>query len=279
MTRCSSELRPRFRLALVQPMLVQLALLLAACSAEDGDRSDAPAFQDGAGPAPGNATSAGVNTAAGGAGTGETTGVGNYDRPLGMPIGQGAAGNDEAPGASGDTALDPGQTPAAADGDDAIEIPVFEAPDDGPPCAGCVELQMLVNDINQRDDFVFDAGGMAGVTRVVWTIVVPFNSDQLFVQPFVDNAFGTYTDLDANAFAIDTPVQLEHILPAAANAGSIGLAIGSAGAWTGDMVMSLFVESVTIEANGTSASRSFDASAEGLATRTNAHQPRVVYHP
>jgi hypothetical protein len=257
--------------------------LLAGCSAGDSDPGSTPSFQDGAGPGtPGNAAAAAGASAQPGAG-GSTggdaagTGVGNYDRPLGMPIGQGASGNEEAPGARGDTALDPGQTPAASD--DEIEIPVFEAGDDGPPCSGCVELQVLVNDINQRDDFVLDAGGMTGVTRVIWTIVVPFNSDQLFVQPFVDNVFGTYTDLDANAFAIDTPVQLEQTLPAAVAAGSIGLALGSSGAWTGDMVMSLFVDAVTIEANGASASRSFETSVEGLAARTNAHQPQVVYHP
>lgn len=274
--RCSSEM------ASSAIVFAGVAVLLAACSADGGGPSSKPAFEDGAatpGTAPGSTDQnappgPGGNTGNGAAGTG----VGNYDRPLGMPIGQGASGNDEAPSAGGDTPLDPGPAPAGA-GDDGIVIPELEAPTDAPPCSGCVELQVLVNDINQRDDFVFDAGGMAGVTRVVWTIVVPFNSDQLFVQPFVDNAFGTYTDLDANAFAIDTPVQLEQTLPAAANAGSIGLAIGSAGAWTGDMVMSLFVDSVTIETSGASASRSFDASAEGLATRTNAHQPRVVYHP
>ena len=253
--------------------------LLAACSAEDasGSNDGLPTFQGDDPVLPGSvmpATPAGpATTGAGGTGS---RGVGNYDRPLGMPIGQGATGPGEAPPQG-----EPAQGPEAATnpGGEGIVIPVFEAPDDAPPCSGCVELQILVNDINQRDDFVFSANGLAGVTRVVWTIIVPFNSDQLFVQPFVDDAFGTYTDLDANAFTIDTPAQLVHTLPGAAAANSVGLAIGSSGAWTGDMVMSLFVDSVTIEANGTSTTRSFDASLDGLATRTNANQPRVVYHP
>ena len=280
--RYSSEMVSRSMVGVAAARVA--VLLLAACSDGGGGASNTPAFRDGAAPGavPGDAPGlSGLNAqpGAGGINGATGTGVGNYDRPPGMPIGQGASGNDEAPSASGATPLDPAQTPGGDDGDDAVEIPVFEVPADEPPCSGCVELQVLVNDINQRDDFVFDAGGMAGVTRIVWTIVVPFNSDQLFVQPFVNDAFGTYTDLDANAFAIDTPVQLEQALPAATTAGSIGLAIGSSGAWTGDMVMSLFVDSVTIESGGASATRSFDAGAEGLATRTNAHQPRVVYHP
>jgi hypothetical protein len=45
------------------------------------------------------------------------------------------------------------------------------------------------------------------------------------------------------------------------------------------MVMSLYVDSVTIEANGTSVTRSFEAGVEGLDSRTSAHQPQVVFHP
>ena len=253
----------------------RLALLagaaLAACSSEDGGTTESPApFTPGDSAAP-----AGMSQPSG-AGGAASTDVGNYDRPAGMLIGQGASGSGESPAAGEGTALDPAD-PSDVDGE--IAIPVFEDDGDAPPCVGCVELQMLVNDINQRDEFMFNLGGMAGVTRVTWNIIVPVNSDQLFVQPFVDNAYGTYTDLDANAFAIDTPAQFVHTLAGATSATNVGLAIGSAGAWTGDMVMSLFVDSVTIEANGTSVTRSFDAGVEGLATRTSAHQPQVVFHP
>jgi hypothetical protein len=258
-----------------------LALLtgaaLAACSSDDGGTAESPAPFTPADPATPAGTSPGAASGAGGAANMD---VGNYDRPAGMPIGQGASGSGESPAAGEGTALDPG-VPAddAAEGDDEIAIPVFEDDDVAPPCVGCVELQMLVNDINQRDEFMFSVGGMAGVTRVTWSIIVPFNSDQLFVQPFVDSAYGTYTDLDANAFAIDTPAQFVHTLAGATSATNVGLAIGSAGAWTGDMVMSLYVDSVTIEANGTSVTRSFEAGVEGLDSRTSAHQPQVVFHP
>jgi len=267
MTRCWSEgsARALRRLAFG-------ALALSACSSEGADDPAVTPFSElGGASSEGSAAGPAVTPGAGGSGT-RPSGVDNVGRPAGMPIGQGAAG----PGTPGSN---PPVTPAAPDPDDAagedLEIPVFEAPVDGPPCSGCVELNMLVNDINQRDDFVFDAGGV-GVTRVVWTIVVPFNSDQLFVQPFVDQSFGTYTDLDANAFAIDTPVQLVHEYSGTAN--SVGLAIGSSGAWTGNMTLSVYIEAVTLEgADG--ASRTFEAGPEGFATRTAAHEPQVVYHP
>lgn len=202
-------------------------------------------------------------------------GVDNYDRPPGMPIGRGTPSNGEAPSVSVPLATG-GTGPSPTDVDD-LEIPDFEAPEeDAPPCSGCVELNTDVNDINQRDDFVFSAGNVA-VTRVVWTIIVPFNSDQLFVQPFVDGSYGTYTDLDANAFPVDTPIELVHAYTG--NANLVGLAIGSAGAWTGDMTMSLFVDSVRLEGAGAAASRTFDAGVDGLATRSNMRSPRVVFHP
>jgi hypothetical protein len=205
-------------------------------------------------------------------GTGGATGVAGFGRPAGMAIGQGAAGA-VLPGSAGSAAL---PAPAAqAEAGEELDIPVFEAPVDVAPCAGCVELNVDVSDINQRDEFAFDAGAV-NVTRVIWTIVVPFNSDQLFVQPFVDQSYGTYTDLDANAFAIDTPVQLIHEYAGAASA--VGIAVGSSGAWTGNMTMSVYVAAVTLEgADG--ASRSFEMGAEGLATRTSANNPQIVYHP
>ena len=83
--------------------------------------------------------------------------------------------------------------------------------------------------------------------------------------------------MDANAFAVDTPVQL--VQAYSGNANSVGLAIGSSGAWTGDMTMSVFVDSVTLEGAAPAASRTFDAGAQGLANRTNARNPRVIYHP
>lgn len=201
-------------------------------------------------------------------------GVDNYNRPPGMPIGRGTPSGGEEP-----LAREPsggGIEPSPSDVDD-LEIPDFEPPEDTPPpCSGCVELSADVNDINQRDTFVFSADG-AAVTRVVWTILVPFNSDQLFVQPFVNNSYGTYTDLDANAFPIGTPVELVHAYTG--NASTVGLAIGSAGAWTGNMTMSVFVDSVTFEGPGASESRTFDTGVEGLVPGSNARNPRIVFHP
>jgi hypothetical protein len=248
--------------------LVALAplLALAACSGGDDPESSGPGgFMPGTTP---------------GSGSGGTTlppadpapGVSNYERPLGMPIGQAAPEPGAAPGTEG-----PGATPDddVEAGED-IEIPVFTPEEEAPPCAGCVELNVDVNDINQRDSFVF-AGGGANVTRVVWTIIVPFNSDQLFVQPFVDNNYGTFTDLDANAFPIDTPVQLVHQF--SGTAGTVGIAVGSSGAWTGNMTMSVFVDAVTLEGADPSASRTFDADVQGLLVASTTHNAKIVYHP
>jgi hypothetical protein len=197
-----------------------------------------------------------------------------------MAIGTGAAGpasrTGDQPGTDPDDD-EPADAPDDSTEDDPLDIPTFETPDEpsGPPCSGCAELNILVDDINQRDDFVFDAGGV-NVTRVVWTILLPFNSDQLFVQPFVNGTYGTYTQLHANDFALNTPIELVHQF--SGSAGTVGLAIGSSGAWTGDMTMSIFVDAVTLEgANG--ASRTFDNGLQGLANRTNAHNAAVQYHP
>jgi hypothetical protein len=245
-----------------------LGLLLGGCSSEGGPEPSGSVLPN----APPPATTNGNPNAPGAAGAPSAPGVDNFNRPPGMPIGRGTTGGP-AP-SEGDLG---GAPLVPSEGDDEIEIPMFEQPgdEDTPPCTGCIELNVLVDDINQRDDFVFSAGGV-NVTRVVWTIIVPFNSDQLFVQPFVDASYGTYTDLDANAFAVDTPVQLVHAFSGTAN--TVGLAIGSAGAWTGDMTMSVFVDSVTLE-GATTGSRTFDSDVQGVANRTNAHAPRVVFHP
>jgi hypothetical protein len=246
---------------------IALSVLLAACGSDDGSDPAGAALPSMVPPA----GSSGAPQSAGTPSDDSAPGVANYDRPAGMPIGRGPGGPSE-----GNVSGAPIVPPAPED-EGQLEIPVFEDPgvDAAPPCNGCVELNVLVNDINQRDDFVFSAGGV-NVTRVVWTIIVPFNSDQLFVQPFVDAAYGTYTDLDANAFTVGTPVQLVHQYSGSAN--TVGLAIGSAGAWTGNQTMRVYVDSVTLE-GAASGSRTFDADAQGVANRTNAHQPRVVYHP
>lgn len=247
-----------------------LCLALAACSSGEDD----PAV-DAAMSAPGAAAPATTNgsPAAPPAG-GMSPGVANYDRPLGMPIGQGASGNVPGPAAPPNVPVATPDENAAVD--EELEIPVFVPTEDAPPCTGCVELKVDVNDINQRDNFVY-AAGATNVTRVVWTLIVPFNSDQLFVQPFVDNAYGAFTDLDANAFAVDTPVQL--VQQYSGSAGTVGLAVGSSGAWTGNMTMSVFVDSVTLEGANAAASRTFDADVGGFLVGSNAHNPQIVYHP
>ena len=164
-------------------------------------------------------------------------GVNGYERPPGMPIGTGASGG-ELP--------DP---PSLDNSDLAIpeHAPKPEAPPPPVPCDGCVELQVYVNDINQRDEFAVELGGVA-VTRVVWTVRVNFNSDQLAVQPFVDDVYGKYTNLHVNTFPLGAPVEVEQALER--NAQRIGLVIGSSGAWTGDQRISVFVDAVRIEGRG-----------------------------
>jgi hypothetical protein len=249
---------------------LSLCLALGACSGED-DPS-----MSGSMSTPGSVPPGGTNASpATPSGSGVSPGVSNYDRPLGMPIGQGASGNVPAPAAAPDAP--PVGTPdenAAVDED--LEIPVFVPMEEPPPCSGCVEFKVDVDDINQRDNFVFGPSA-TNVTRVVWTLIVPFNSDQLFVQPFVDNAYGTFTDLDANAFAVGTPVELVHQY--SGNAGTVGLAVGSSGAWTGNMTMSVFVDSVTLEGADAAASRTFDADVGGFVVGSNTHNPQIVYHP
>jgi hypothetical protein len=190
-----------------------------------------------------------------------------------MPIGQGASGNGE-PADEPGGALPVNQDPAS---NEDIEIPVFMPMDEEPPCSGCLELNVDVDDINQRDNFVYAPGPGTNVTRVIWTIVVPFNSDQLFVQPFVDNSYGTFTDLDANAFDINTPIDIVHDY--SGPAGTVGIAVGSSGAWTGNMTMSIFIDAVTLEGAPATASRTFDDGEGGFVVGSNTNNPKIVYHP
>ncbi len=229
---------------------VTLLLALAACSADSGARSPAE---------PGRT-------------------VGNLHRPRGMPIGTGSSGGElEDPEARDE---EPAASAADLTNNADLSIPKFEAPAPGPesasvPCSGCVELNVDVNDINQRDEFVFAAGGTP-VTRVVWTIRVNFNSDQLAVQPFIDTQYGKYTNLHVNSFPLGAPVAVEQEFSGRAR--TIGLAVGSSGAWTGNQTMSVFVDAVSVEGSP-SRTLSFESDAEGLAPRTSAHNPKLVLHP
>jgi hypothetical protein len=246
-----------------------LLTCLGACSSDPDDPSGDPGNTE-ANAIPNQPAAPAAPAGAGGS-SGAIAGVSNFNRPPGMAIGQGASGSEGPP-------VDRAPIVPAEEMPAEIAIPEFDAPtaETPPPCAGCVELSMLVDDINQRDEFGFSAGG-AMVTQVVWNVIIPFNSDQLFVQPFVDGAYGTYTNLAFNNFPLGVPATITQTLAAGAAANSIGLAIGSSGAWTGDMTMSVFVDSVTI--TGGAQSRTFDQSAEGLAPRTDAHAPAVVHHP
>lgn len=228
---------------------VALVLALAACSADTGSRSPSE---------PARA-------------------VGNLHRPPGMPIGTGASGGElEDPEAMNEEVA---PSPADLTNNADLSIPKFQAPAPGVapaavPCSGCVELNVDVNDINQRDEFVFAAGGTP-VTRVVWTIRVNFNSDQLAVQPFIDAKYGKYTNLHVNTFPLGTPVPVEQEFSGRAR--TIGLVVGSSGAWTGNQTMSVFVDSVSVEGSP-GRILSFESDAEGLAPRTSAHNPKLVLH-
>ena len=199
------------------------------------------------------------------------SGVGNFERAPGMSIGTGASGSlDE-----GEAAIPPAEVTDNTD----LDIPAFQSapavlPPARVPCSGCVELTVDVNDINQRDEFVLDAGGVR-VTRVVWTVLVNFNSDQLAVQPFVAGKYGKYTALHVNTFPLGTPVEVAQDFQGKAH--GIGLVVGSSGAWTGNQTMSVFVDSVRVE-GPRGFTRSFDTSAEGLLPRTEKHHPKVVFH-
>jgi hypothetical protein len=191
--------------------------------------------------------------------------VGRYGRPPGMPIGGGAA----------DAAVEPPEPPPpeiVAEHDS--EAPVVAATAAGAPCTGCVELNVDVDDINQRDEFALDVGGVR-VTKVTWTIRVNFNSDQLAVQPFIDGKYGKYTSLHVNTFPLGAPVAVEQVYEGKAR--EIGLVVGSSGAWTGNQTMSVFLDSVRVEGKP-GFEKTFAGGAEGLAPRTHQHRAKLVVH-
>ncbi len=192
-------------------------------------------------------------------------GVARYGRPRGMPIGTGGPVEDA-----------DATPPPEVTGSTALPIPKYHvAGPPPPPCSGCVELSVLLNDINQRDEFAFDARG-AAVTRVIWTLLVNLNSDQLAVQPFVNERKGKYTEIDANAFPLGKPVELVQEFRGTAQ--RIGLIVASSGAWTGDQRVSVFVDGVRVE--GPSAFElTFDNGPDGFTARTRAREPRVEFHP
>jgi hypothetical protein len=205
--------------------------------------------------------------------------VGRARRPPGMPIGTGAAGGTPEPGEGASTtvaALDTPPPEVTAEPEPST-APTLAAATAAPavPCAGCLELQVYVDDINQRDEFAFMTDG-SPITRVVWTLRVNFNSDQLAVQPFVDGERGKYTALHVNTFPLGQPVEVVQDFKSRAR--SVGLLVGSSGAWTGNQTMSVFVDSVSVEGPHGS-TRSFATDAEGIAPRTSAHNPKMVIHP
>ena len=166
--------------------------------------------------------------------------------------------------------------PTTPDPED-VEIPVFEppTPEVVVPCTGCVELSAVIDDINQRSDFTFNVGSVA-ITGVTWTILLPFNSDQLFIRSFVNGTDGTYTPIPANSFTINTPVQFVQQINTTAT--SVGFAIGSAGAWTGDQRISVFIDAVTLT-GAPAAGKTFDTDAGGFTPRGTERSPSVVFHP
>lgn len=197
--------------------------------------------------------------------------IDGFGRAPGMPIGTGAP--DDPAGAA--PAAPPAASGSGQDSDD-VEIPVFDQPGApaAAPCSGCVELSAILDDINQRSDFAFDAGGVQ-VTRVVWTILLTFNSDQLFIRSFVDGNEGPYTGMGANVFGqLGTPVQFVQTFSGTAT--NVGIAFGSQGAWTGDQRISVYVDSVTLEGPN-SVTRTFDADAGGFAPRGGDRQPMVQF--
>ena len=182
-----------------------------------------------------------------------------------MPIGTGA----------GPLHDDDGTPPPEVAGSQPPLIPKYEGAGPAPPpCGGCVELSVVLNDINQRDEFAFDVRD-ASVTRVIWTLLVNLNSDQLAVQSFVDDRKGKYTEIDANAFPLGKPVELVQEFRGSAH--RVGLIVASSGAWTGAQRVSVFVDAV--RGHGPRGfEKTFDSDAGGFRPRTHAHEPRVDFH-
>lgn len=201
-------------------------------------------------------------------------------RPPGMPIGTGAAGGTLEPGDGAPVTVAALDTPPAEVTAGLVEpaspsTPATATRAPAIPCTGCIELQVDVDDINQRDEFAFMTDG-SPITRVVWTLRVNFNSDQLAVQPFVDGERGKYTALHVNTFPLGQPVEVAQDFKGKGRA--VGLVVGSSGAWTGNQTMSVFIDSVSVEGPHGS-TRSFATDAEGVAPCTSAHNPKIALHP
>lgn len=248
--------------------LCMLGGLMLGCSdTAEGPRSASGAAQPFG---PGTAATEGPGSSGPGSG-GMAVVIPGYGRPPGMSIGTGTIDPPDEEGE--ETTAAPPQAPAMAG--DELEIPMFETPV-APvvPCSGCVELSAIVDDINQRSQFTFNASGEQ-VTRVVWTILLPFNSDQLFIRSIVNGNDGPYTFMSANVFSqLNTPLELVHTFTGTAN--TLGIALGSAGAWTGDQRVSVFVDSVTLE--GANVTYTFDGNAQGFTAQGTERQPMVQLH-
>jgi hypothetical protein len=207
-------------------------------------------------------------------------GVQRFGRPSGMPIGTAEPRTTQPPLNDADDLA-----PAELRSVGALATPQLQAVAALPavgaiPCGGCVELQVDVSDINQRDEFAITCDGLAP-ERVVWTVLVNFNSDQLAVQPFVDDVYGKYTSLHVNTFPLGAAVEVVQELDGKARAKrahQVGLKVGSSGAWTGNQRMSVFVAELRIEGPG-AMHHAFEADAEGLEPRTRSRNPSVVFHP
>jgi hypothetical protein len=193
-----------------------------------------------------------------------------------MPIGTGASGGSRDEADDPMRADEPGNEPGNAE----LTIPKFDA-SAAPltpakiPCGGCVELTLDVNDINQRDEFAISLDGTR-IRRAIWTLLVNFNSDQLAVQPFIDGKYGKYTSLHVNLFPLGKPVEVAQDFDGKAH--TVGLVVGSSGAWTGNQTMSVFVDSLRIE-GPQPLTKSFDSGPEGFGPRTHVRNPKLVFHP
>jgi hypothetical protein len=234
----------------LQPWRRLLVLLLSACASDAASRAEAL-----------------------------PVGVGHFKRSRGMPIGTGADGGgiDARGGAPVMVeALEPPPAEVTAGRDpDATDSAASPSSPAAVPCSGCLELDVDVDDINQRDEFVFATNGIR-VTRVVWTLLVNFNSDQLAVQPFINDKQGKYTSLHVNTFPLGKPVEIEQEFKGKAD--TVGLVVGSSGAWTGNQTMSVFVDSVRVE-GPQGFTKDFASDDGGLAPRTQKFKPKAVLHP
>ncbi len=197
----------------------------------------------------------------------------NYGRGKGMPIG--TRGATEPPELAEPLA------PGEAERLQSLSIPRFEARDEGrrarpAPCRECLELNVYVRDINQRDEFALSVGGEA-LIEVIWTLRVNFNSDQLAVQSFIDEERGPYTKLDVQHFPLGEPVALKQSFRGRAE--RVGLVVGSSGAWTGDQVLELFVDSLELVGPKQKRLLKLAGTTAGIEAATHEHQPKVVVHP